>query len=64
MLPYGKNRKFGYNYKDNHPKPGYVNWWEYELGDVNKKKERQEAKKEITKIIRDEEITKTGTEKS
>lgn len=54
MIPYGKNKKMRSNFPDNHPKKGWVNWWEVELGGVDKGKERQEAKKEIRKEINDE----------
>ena len=55
MLPYGKSKKMRYNYIDNHPKKGYVNWWEVELGDVDKKSERQRAKRELRKEINNNE---------
>jgi len=46
MKPYGLRNKFRYNYKDNHPKKGYVNWWEVELHSVkNKKSIRQKIKR-------------------
>ena len=51
MIPYGKNKKFKYNYKDNHPQKGWINWWEVELGKVVKKSERQKAKKKIKKEL-------------
>ena len=54
MIPYGKNKKFKLNLPDNHPKKGYVNWWEFEWGDVDKGRERQEAKREIRKELNDE----------
>ena len=44
------------NYPDNHPKKGYVNWWEVELGDIDKGRERQEAKRNIKKELNDETI--------
>lgn len=46
MIAYGK-RKLHANYPDCHPKKGYVNWWEFEINMVNKKKERQLNKKEL-----------------
>jgi hypothetical protein len=53
MIPYGKNRKFRYNYRDHHlKKEKTINWWEDELDIVNKKSERQKAKKEIKKTIK------------
>jgi hypothetical protein len=54
MIPYGKNKKMRRNLPDNHPKKGYINWWEVELGGVDKGSERQEAKKEIRKEINGE----------
>lgn len=50
MKPYGRKPK-SHNYKDKHPSKGYVNWWEAELDSLNKKTERQKAKKEIQKEI-------------
>lgn len=46
MKPYGRITKRMYNYVDNHPPKGYVNWWEAEFK-FNKKTERQKIKKEI-----------------
>ena len=54
MIPYGKNDKFHMNFPDNHPKKGWVNWWEVELGDVNKKSARQKAKREMLKEVENE----------
>ena len=51
MIPYGKNNKMRRNLPDNHPKKGYVNWWEVELGDVDKGAERQKTKREIRKEL-------------
>jgi hypothetical protein len=51
MIPYGKNKKMRRNLPDNHPKKGYVNWWEVELGGVDKGRERQRAKVDIRKEI-------------
>ena len=59
MIPYGKNKKFRYNYPDFHPKKGFVNWWEVELGGVNKGSERQRAKIEIKKDLNMEKTVKT-----
>jgi len=58
MIPYGKNKKLHKNYTDCHPKKlgkGWVNWWEAELGGIDKGSERQEAKKEIRKEL-DEKV--------
>ena len=57
MIPYGKNKKFRYNYTDCHPKrlgKNVVNWWEVELGGVDKGSERQEAKRELRKEVNGE----------
>lgn len=51
MIPYGKNRKLRTNFPDNHPLKGWVNWWEVEIGGVDKKSERQRLKKELRKEI-------------
>lgn len=51
MIPYGKNKKMRRNLPDCHPKKGYVNWWEVELGGVDKKSARQEAKRDLKKEI-------------
>ncbi len=54
MLPYGKNRKFRYNYRDCHPKKlgkKWCNWWEVELGGVNKKSIRQRFKTELKREV-------------
>lgn len=40
MLPYGINKKKRYNYKDNHPKKGCINWWEDEMTVIKKGVER------------------------
>ena len=62
MLPYGKSAKMRYNYTDCHPKRlrkkfgdkwKYVNWWETELGGIDKGAERQHAKTEIRKELND-----------
>jgi len=46
MKPYGRKNHF-HNYPDNHPPKGFVNWWEVELKDVSKKRERRETRKRI-----------------
>jgi len=54
MIPYGKSKKMRYNYTDCHPKKlgkNVVNWWEAELGDINKGAERSRAKTEIKKEL-------------
>jgi len=61
MLPYGKNKKFRKNFTDCHPKKltkrwggKWLNWWEVELGGVDKGSERQEAKRELRKEVNGE----------
>jgi len=51
MKPYGIRNKILYNFKDNHPKKGEVNWWEADNSQPCKKRERQRAKKQIEKEI-------------
>jgi len=52
MISYGKNNKFKYNYRDYHlKKDNIINWWEDELGGVNKKSERQKTKKELKNVL-------------
>ena len=58
MLPYGKNRKLRSNFTDCHPKrlgKGVVNWWEAELGGVDKGSERQRLKQELKKEVNGED---------
>ena len=53
MKPYGIRNKFCYNYTDCHPKKGFLNWWEVELGIVKSKKlDRIKSKKEILKELK------------
>ena len=54
MKAYGLNKKFRFNYPDNHPPKGWVNWWETEMGSVNKGRARQEAKRNLRKEINGE----------
>lgn len=57
MIPYGKNKKFRYNYTDCHPKKfgrHSRNWWEVELGDIDKGAARQKAKREIRKELNEQ----------
>jgi hypothetical protein len=54
MIPYGKDKKMRHNYTDCHPKKlgkNVVNWWEVELGGIDKGAERQQAKTEIRKEL-------------
>ena len=51
MIPYGKNKKLRYNHPDNHPQKGWVNWWEVEIGDVDKNRERQTSKINLKKEV-------------
>lgn len=53
MRPYGERNKFRYNYIDHHPKKGYVNWWETELGSIKSKKTaRQKIKTTLKNLFR------------
>ena len=52
MIPYGQDVKKRKNYTDCHPKrlgKDVKNWWEVELGSIEKGRERMNAKKEIKK---------------
>lgn len=52
MKPYGLRDKLKINLKDNHPKKGWVNWWEVEWNTVkNKKSARQKVKKILKKLL-------------
>jgi len=54
MQPLGR-KPIRLNLEDCHPPKGYVNWWEKEIGSTgNKKAARQDAKKEITKELRNQ----------
>jgi hypothetical protein len=53
MLPYGINDKMRFNYPDNHPQKGWVNWWEVEIGYVDKRRARQKAKKALKRELND-----------
>lgn len=58
MIPYGKERKFRFNFTDCHPKKwgkGVKNWWEVEMGGVDKHAERQKSKREIRKEINEQD---------
>ena len=57
MRPYGENHKIRYNFKDNHPKNGYVNWWD-DIGSILKKRARREGKDEIRKQLDEMRNTK------
>lgn len=53
MKPYGLRSKFLYNYKDAHPKKGYCNWWEIELGTIKSNKtDRMKVKRMIKNILK------------
>jgi hypothetical protein len=53
MKPYGLRNKLLYNYTDNHPRKGWVNWWEVEIGTVkSKKRDRLNAKKLLRKYLK------------
>jgi len=51
MKAYGLRKKIMLNLVDNHPQKGWKNWWEVEMGGVDKGSARQKAKREIRKII-------------
>lgn len=52
MKEYGLRDKLRYNYTDCHPRKGWVNWWEVELGTgKSKKTARWKAKKSIRKEL-------------
>jgi hypothetical protein len=51
MKAYGIDKKKRYNYPDNHPHKGWINWWEIELGRINKGAERQRIKRELMKEL-------------
>lgn len=51
MRPYGEPSKMRTNYPDNHPRKGWVNWWETELGCIDKGRARQKAKREIRREL-------------
>ena len=53
MKPYGLRSKLRINLPDNHPKKGWLNWWEVEWNKIKSKKSaRQKAKAEIQKQIK------------
>ena len=57
MKAYGLRNKFRYNYVDSHPKKGYVNWWEDELGSLSSKKlDRERGKKDIKEQLHEEQF--------
>jgi hypothetical protein len=61
MKAYGRNKQHPGNLPDNHPKKGYVNWWEDENSNVkSKKKERQKTKNELLAEL--EEVKKEKEE--
>jgi hypothetical protein len=54
MIAYGKNNKMRFNYTDCHPKrlgKNVVNWWEAEIGYVDKHRARQENKRITTQEL-------------
>ena len=54
MKAYGLKHKLFANFVDNHPQKGYVNWWENDCTVPIKKRERQEAKRQIERRIQEE----------
>lgn len=52
MKHYKFNKKILFNYKDYHPKKGYINWWEYEIDNtISKSSIRFKAKLNILRMI-------------
>lgn len=47
MKPYGQRDKLKINLPDNHPKKGYVNWWEVEWNAVKSKKHARQFSRKI-----------------
>ena len=53
MKAYGLRSKLMVNLPDNHPKKGYVNWWEVEWHTVkNKKSARQKIKNKLKELYK------------
>jgi hypothetical protein len=51
MKPYGLRNKLRVNLPDNHPKKGWVNWWEAELNTVKSKKTARQKIKATLNIL-------------
>lgn len=66
MKAYGLRNKLRSNLIDNHPKKGYINWWEVEFGVFKvKQTERQRGKKEIQKqLLENDNRDITNTDKN
>jgi hypothetical protein len=53
MKPYGLRSKLKINLPDNHPKKGWINWWEVEINTVkNKKSARQKIKNKLKQLFK------------
>jgi hypothetical protein len=59
VKPYGRKTKI-FNYVDNHPPKGFVNWWEVELCSYSKKTPRQNSRKHIKEETAQEEEGRYG----
>ncbi len=53
MKIYGRDKQHPKGYPDLHLSKGLKPWWEGEMGDHSKKRERSKAKKEIKKDLED-----------
>jgi hypothetical protein len=51
MKPYGF-RQLKHNYKDDHPKNGFINWWE-DILNINKTSERMKNKRSLKDYIKE-----------
>jgi hypothetical protein len=51
MKPYGLRDKLKLNLVDNHPKKGWVNWWEVEWNTVKSKKSARQLGKKIVNFF-------------
>ena len=52
MKPYGR-QTCNHNHRDYHPPKGWVNWWEAEINDISKKRERRKARMELRREVPD-----------
>jgi hypothetical protein len=53
MKPYGLRSKLRINLPDNHPKKGWVNWWEVEWNNVkSKKSDRIKIKQRLKNLFK------------
>lgn len=62
MKPYGQSGKVKHNLKDNRLVPKRLgNWWEEECKSVEKTRARQQAKREITKTLEEDNEKESKT---